>query len=333
MPSRRTLAVAVAAAALAACALAPAANAASTCTPVADGLRVDVDAAATLGDRVTVATRAPYGAIVVIDRDGSTVFCGESAQTVLVDHITVVSPVRTGLGLDLREGPLAPGRTPEATGEGEIEVTLKAPRRSTLWVAGDANLPSTISLGTAALALNADDDADVTLPAGLAGVQVDGGIGADELSAAGGHGTGAKPFAQPFVVHAGPGSDVVTGGAGDDSIATSGYDPAWPDNNVVAGGAGDDTIYGGEGADDLRGGPGDDHLEGFAFNDVLRGEGGNDVLIDGQDADTLLGGAGNDSLTAYDGHGDDTVDGGAGRDAAWVDLTDPVTRVERLDAR
>ena len=94
-----------------------------------------------------------------------------------------------------------------------------------------------------------------------------------------------------FIITAGDGNDVLTGGAGDDSFV---------------GNDGDDTLYGGAGDDWFRGEDGDDTLYGGADNDQLIGRDGND---------TIYGGDGNDRL--YGDDGDDILDGGAGTDTAY----------------
>ena len=96
---------------------------------------------------------------------------------------------------------------------------------------------------------------------------------------------------------------VVTGGAGDDLIATG------DEAAIVDGGAGNDTIYGGEGSAILSGGDGDDTL--YAGNDtssdyVLSGDAGADTLIGGDGVDTILMDA------------EDTASGGAGADSFWL---------------
>jgi Ca2+-binding RTX toxin-like protein len=113
-------------------------------------------------------------------------------------------------------------------------------------------------------------------------------------------------------VHAGKGSDRVTGNLGDDCLFGD------DDGDNLQGGAGDDQLHGGIGQDTLFGGTGDDRLWGDAGNDTLYGEDGNDVLDGGAGSDRLYGGNGNDSLTGGDhvdvldgGAGDDRLDGGA----------------------
>lgn len=103
------------------------------------------------------------------------------------------------------------------------------------------------------------------------------------------------------------GSDVLTGGDGDDFIFGNGG------SDTMSGGNGNDTIYstnlagsGGDGAGDvMNGGPG---------NDIMFGSDGNDKLNGGDGNDQLSGNGGNDWLTG--GAGNDFLDGGAGIDTA-----------------
>ena len=109
-------------------------------------------------------------------------------------------------------------------------------------------------------------------------------------------------------------SDGVTAnlGAGDDIFDNDIGDSSQTD--VVDGGAGDDTIWTGDGADIIEGGDG---------NDAIYGEGGNDSITGGEGNDSLWGGEGNDIFIFEQGDGSDYVNGGAG--GGWtdsIDLTD-----------
>ncbi|WP_417278735.1 calcium-binding protein [Celeribacter sp.] len=97
--------------------------------------------------------------------------------------------------------------------------------------------------------------------------------------------------------------NIVTGGAGDDTIATG------DDAAIVNAGAGDDTIYGGDGTAILSGGEGNDTI--YAGNDT----GSSYVLSGDAGADTLYGGDGDDSLLM---DAEDTASGGAGADEFWL---------------
>ena len=134
------------------------------------------------------------------------------------------------------------------------------------------------------------------------------------------------------------GSDVLTGGAGNDRLYVDyddvvvnggdGYDRVYVRGEAgvylnlaqseieeVIGGAGRDLFDGSAAAGRVRlfGKDGDDFLSGGAGNDHLRGDGGND---------TILGGAGNDVLEGKDGA--DRIRAGAGDDRLYVDSDDSV---------
>lgn len=94
--------------------------------------------------------------------------------------------------------------------------------------------------------------------------------------------------------------------------------------NVVTGGAGNDTLYAGGYPNPIY------YVNGTAYggyqptenygNDVLDGGEGNDALYGGAGAEQLIGGGGNDTI--YGGHGNDIIDGGAGDDSLSNGLYD-----------
>lgn len=97
--------------------------------------------------------------------------------------------------------------------------------------------------------------------------------------------------------------NIVTGGAGDDTIA------AGDDAAIIDGGAGNDTIYGGDGTAILSGGAGDDTI--YAGNDT-----GSAYVLSGDDgADHLYGGDGDDTILM---DANDVAAGGAGADSFWL---------------
>ena len=123
--------------------------------------------------------------------------------------------------------------------------------------------------------------------------------------------------------------DTVFGGDGDDHIST-GFD-----DDYVEAGAGDDTITGSEGNDEIYGGDGDDTIYGglppgpadvLNLPDDLDGDGdsndpGEDLVTDNNN-DTLFGGAGDDTIfgaddddTLFGSTGDDYLDGGVDDDS------------------
>ena len=93
----------------------------------------------------------------------------------------------------------------------------------------------------------------------------------------------------------------VTGGPGDDTIAT---------------GDADDTIAGGDGVDSIDAGLGDDVVHGDAGDDIINGAAGTDDIYGDAGNDRLQGGPGADRV--YGGDGNDSVVGGPGRDVRAV---------------
>ena len=85
--------------------------------------------------------------------------------------------------------------------------------------------------------------------------------------------------------------------------------------DVLTGGAGNDTLVGGDNRDTLTGGAGNDRLVGGDGSDVLSGGDGNDMIDPGTGNDTVYGGDGNDTIDAgADLIAADSIDGGAGTD-------------------
>ncbi|MBX3210396.1 MAG: hypothetical protein KF850_00025 [Labilithrix sp.] len=88
--------------------------------------------------------------------------------------------------------------------------------------------------------------------------------------------------------------EVVTGGAGDDTLTAAAGVGA-----TLNGGPGDDTLIGDSGNDTLNGGPGNDLLRGRAGNDVMNGDDGNDTFDEesaSNGADIMNGGPGIDTV-------------------------------------
>ncbi len=178
---------------------------------------------------------------------------------------------------------------------------------------------------------------DTLTNSGVAGVDFDGGDGADLLS--GGDAVDT--------LRGGAGNDTLSGGAGAD---------------VLQGGSGDDLLSGGAGADNMEGGAGDDvyvvdnaedavielageghdrveadvsytlgatvedltltgaaNIDGAgnSMNNVIVGNAGNNSLSGGAGADVISGGAGDDTLDG--GTGADVLSGGLGGDAYLLD--------------
>jgi Ca2+-binding RTX toxin-like protein len=106
------------------------------------------------------------------------------------------------------------------------------------------------------------------------------------------------------------GSDILIGGAGDDSLSSDWYSyrvTVHSDASV------DDAIYGGAGNDWLWSGGGNDRLQGGP---------GEDTIYSGESKDTVQGGAGADAI--HSGAGADIVKGGRGDDTFHLDWWDIV---------
>lgn len=281
----------------------------------------------------------------------------------LLDSAPPTGNVAPHLTIDLSGGPFAPGATDEpgsTSDEIEIHLELSAVALPVLTVVGGPG-DDHIVAGALGLNLNADepdDDVDVTYDvtdSDLGNAVLDRLVGADgndQLSNAGGEGTGgAWPFSTPLL-DGGPGNDTLSAGAEDarlvgasgDDLLRGGPD----DDDELEGGPGFDRLDGGYGSDRLDGGPGDDwalygtapgpvsvtlpggtasggdgygatdtftsieQLEGSAFDDRLVGDSGDNRIFAGGGNDTVLGRGGADSIRGFDG--DDTVDGGPGDD-------------------
>ncbi|WP_299928501.1 calcium-binding protein [uncultured Pelagimonas sp.] len=144
------------------------------------------------------------------------------------------------------------------------------------------------------------------------------------------------------IIHGGAGNDTIDSGYsggntvygndGDDVIGSYGY------ANRLSGGRGNDlvvanssdTCFGGEGDDTIYGagenysgnyrsyqdniflGPGNDKAYGLRGDDFISGASGDDLVLGNHGADTLTGGSGNDRV--YGHTENDRLDGGAGND-------------------
>ncbi len=106
--------------------------------------------------------------------------------------------------------------------------------------------------------------------------------------------------------------NVVSGGAGDDTIRNLGTAAE------LRGERGDDRIYGNNGDEEISGGRGRDFLRGAAGNDEIRG---------GDGDDRIFGGRGDDEL--WSGRGLDRINCGPGRDKAHSKAKDEVMNCER----
>jgi hypothetical protein len=201
---------------------------------------------------------------VIFTRDGGNaplncVGGGTVATTANTDRISVFAQAKgasDGVVLDQARGAFAPGATPEADGNSEIELALSGnsghlsvfgtPGDDVMRVAGPFRAPSVSVLG-----FGSDEDDDVTFAA--SDVSLVGGDGADFLSGQG-YGQLRDATTLPLGFSGGAGDDVIEGGlavdhfsgnAGNDSLRTNDGNP-----ELVSGGPGVDTAVR-DGADTL----------------------------------------------------------------------------------
>jgi Ca2+-binding RTX toxin-like protein len=281
---------------------------------------------------------------IALERSGSAiqvngVTCG-SATVTTIDSIEVDESAGANadqtLTIDLSGGDFAPGVSSESPGLSEIEIAVHLGGGRDGVIVRGGNASEVFRLGEDGIALNSDDDADVTFDNFVSYRlrELDGVNGDDVLSAQGGGGSGA-PLGEPAALRGGNGNDTLVGGEGDDDLRGGDGDDA------IDGRGGSDTVsYGsapgsvsadlaagaasGEGTDtltgieNLTGSDFDDTLSGDSGPNVLKGGLGNDTLSGADDADNLQGGDGNDSLSG--GNGNDTLDGGLGDDAIGGDV-------------
>lgn len=105
------------------------------------------------------------------------------------------------------------------------------------------------------------------------------------------------------------GNDLITGGAGVDTVSAGGADDI---ANVLGA---NDLACGQEGKDTLRGGNHDDHLWGGSDGDVIYGDNGSDKAFGNGGDDTVYGGADNDVIEGNNGA--DWASGSAGQDTVY----------------
>ena len=273
----------------------------------------DVTCALLGADRLNVVSTAE-GEIHVDRAPGSTTIRVNGQSCGTVNSVNVINiqgssgPER--LIIDLTNGPFAPGLLPELTGTSEIEFEGNLGSGSdVLQIVGGGGADH-IVFGALGVALNGDNDADVTI-GGIEGFTADGRAGSDFISGQGGNGTGTATV-QPL------------------GVAPAGFAGDFP---PVSGGEGADGLIGGNAGDVIDGGAGDDEIDGRGGNDLLAGGSGIDGIDGGSGNDSIKGGLDNDNLSGGDGDdtlqgdgGDDTLNGGAGRDTGdYSDATNDLT--------
>jgi len=241
---------------------ASAVSAAATCQYTASNHRVKV----TGGDAKI--SRSIRDRILVND-----VWCDGKATVFNTDSIVVLEGAGTQfVRFFFDYGGFKPGFTDEPGSSDEIEISVSLGGDSdglSLWGGGTADHWTVgKSSGFAVrgkINLNADEvtgiDADLTIILGAEEIALVGRDGPDQISGAGGAGTGA---------------------AADFNLKIAGLDGA----DEVTGGDAGDNIVGGNGPDVLKGGPGPDLI------DSTDGVSGNDQIFGGQGVDNCFFDAG-----------------------------------------
>lgn len=273
------------------------------------------------GDLILVGTSAGNG-----PRDFEEVFCGTQATVTNVDRIVYRgAPVRPRREhqflLDLRDGALMPGATPEAVDpEIEVEVVLPpqpAARPRVQLLSGDER--DTIQLHAGAGLLEVSLEPWPSLPPWRSGFTPDADIAVS-----------APRRTVELKVHASGGTDVLDGRGLDRnrSLARS---------VLLAGDDGKDTLLGTARNDQLQGGSGPDRLYGRGGRDFLFPSAGRDATAGGSGPDFISGNRGSAERDTqpdsyYGGEGDDYIDArrggadtiacGAGTDTAATDPQD-----------
>src|SRR5262245_54544669 len=182
-----------------------------------------------------------------VDDGHEPITCTGGSPTVAdTDLIQVTHSGISAATVDLRNGPLGPGFTPEPVGISEIEVQYLSP--TFVDIRGSANADR-LSCAAGGANVDGDDDADVT--GRFTVLLMEGGGGSDRMSAQSGYTTVA-------------GRRVMLGQGGRDTLI------ATPDGSTLHGGNGHDKLIGGKGRDNLTGGRGADVIDGGKGRDLLR---------------------------------------------------------------
>ena len=294
---------------LAATLVLPAVAEAATCASGGGTMTVALNAAET----ATVSTSA--GALTL-----NNIPCAGGATVSNTNTVTINGNTGNETAvIDLSNGPLGPGLTPEGSGVSEIEINaaLQLGSGDRVTVNGSSSADQLV-IGTAGVNLNGDDDADIT-PSGVENYTASGADGDDLVSAAGDQGTGSA-LTLPSSLQGDQGDDALVSGLETDTIgggtdvdtlsftaATGGVTVSLAVTTAQStGGAGTDTITGVENAN------------GTTFDDALTGDGSANLLSGSDGADRLTGGLGDDTLSG--GNGSDTADYASSSAAVTVAL-------------
>jgi hypothetical protein len=321
------------------------------------------DAATGVVEVTTSATPDGSGA-TYLGRFGDTITmngtaCG-AATVAATESVQILNRVDDGdVVLDLRNGLLAPGRTPEGGGESEIEVRLSGTaihQLTFLFARGDDDVRLWTSNLSGAWLANltpgADRDADVALEAHeVQSVVVVAGPGNDSVQSLG-FPEPVDPFAGRVWFIGGSGSDrlllgpmrpstarysgfsFAPGRGTNDVLDLSQLPKVWdvgsgsglPFSVSLANGQPVGQVIGHRGVDALWSTSVGQRLVGLAGRDALYGRGGSDIIAGGPGADALSGGNGADFVSG--GAGADDVDGGRGVDRCRTGRRDTVRSCE-----
>lgn len=217
------------------------------------------------------------------------VMCPAGTNVTTIDTIEIddITTGDIGFTIDLSGGPFAPGATPEAGGDSEIEIVVdfnpgSLTQRLTVIGSSDADhiAAGSFGFGGSGIRLNTDDDTDDVQLSNVDLLTILAGKGKDDASGAGGFG-----FDMPYF-----GRLVIDGGNGRDFLK------AGSEGAKLRGRGGRDLLVGRKKADTLNGGPGSDTARGRGGRDRLVGGPGDDLLVGGPGRDRCRGGPGSDRL-------------------------------------
>jgi Ca2+-binding RTX toxin-like protein len=170
-----------------------------------------------------------------------------------------------------------------------VTATVNAQGRLDISSDGSDSIDITVQDGNVKVN-GADPSSGPVSPAGVMGINVQGGPGANDIDLSDVDSSNGFTGLN--------GKITIDGNAGNDTIRGSGF------SDDINGRTGTDVIFGGPGADSVQGGSGNDPdtLNGDAGNDSILGAGGLDVVNGGADDDTLFGGTGGTQLNGDSGN-------------------------------
>jgi Ca2+-binding RTX toxin-like protein len=255
----------------------------------------------------TVTATLGSGEAATLERSGDAiVFAGSPCETAVVsntDQINVAAPDDTtveGLTISLDGGDFVPGKTTEADGDDEIEISVDIANDDSLSILGSASADDIkVDVNGVDLLAGTPHEEEVTFVASiLATITLNGGPAHDVLgmrayagTVQGGSGrdTITGEVNQPASYDGGPGVDLLTiadpngiivtsTGAGSYDIQRTGGTDTTTDMERLAGGDARDVLFGG---------PAEDEFFGRGGNDVFALLGGSNTAYGGQGFDAL----------------------------------------------